>query len=98
MTRPREQAAETARLLRAAGHEVLIDPLLEISPLPPPMLEPGEVAAVAVTSANAVPALAHCPRDLPVFVVGEATAAAAARGRSRADRRRRRRRPRPSPH
>ena len=76
MTRPHEQAAETARLLRAAGHDVLLDPLLEISRLPAPMLEPGEVAAVAVTSANATPAANGAPADLPVFVVGEATAGA----------------------
>ena len=76
VTRPRQQAAETARLLRAAGHDVLLDPLLEISQLPPPMLEPGEVAAVAVTSANAAPAASAAPADLPVFVVGEATARA----------------------
>ena len=92
VTRPREQAAETARLLRAAGHEVLLDPLLEIRRLPPPMLEPGEVAAVAVTSANAAPAASAAPADLPVFAVGEATARALRAAGRRAGRHRRRRR------
>jgi uroporphyrinogen-III synthase len=77
VTRPREQAEATARLLRAAGHEVLIDPILDIRPLPPPRVEPGEVAALAITSANAASALAELPADLPVFAVGEATAEAA---------------------
>jgi uroporphyrinogen-III synthase len=75
VTRPSDQAAETADLLRAAGHEVLIDPVLEIRRVPvrPPS---GELVAIAVTSANAVPALADLPRTLPVFAVGQATARA----------------------
>ncbi len=76
VTRPRDQAEETARLLSAAGHEPLLDPLLRIEPLAPPKVEPGTVAAVAVTSANAVPALAALPPGLPLFAVGGATARA----------------------
>lgn len=76
VTRPRAQAAETARLLRAAGHEALLDALLEVRHLQPPELTPGACAAVAVTSANAAAAAAACPLDLPVFAVGEATARA----------------------
>ena len=83
VTRPHEQAAGTARLLERMGHAVLLDPVLEVRPLPftPPQVE--AVAALAVTSINAVPALARSRPDLPVFAVGEATAAAArAAGRS----------------
>ncbi len=79
LTRPRDQAERTALALRAIGHDVLIDPLLEISPLAAPTVVPGEVAAAAITSANAVQAVAALPRDLPVFVVGQATAAAVRR-------------------
>jgi uroporphyrinogen-III synthase len=76
VTRPREQAEKTASLLRAAGYEVLLDPMLAVGGLPPPTFVPGEVAAVAVTSANAAPAVTAVPVDLPVFAVGEATARA----------------------
>ena len=77
VTRPREQAAGTARLLEAQGHEALLDPVLEIRRLPvsPPSLE--GVGAIVVTSANAVAAIAALPAGLPVFAVGAATAAAA---------------------
>jgi uroporphyrinogen-III synthase len=75
VTRPREQAEETAGLLRAAGHEVIIDPVLEIRRLPARLSE-DPVTAIAVTSANAVPALPDLPRLLPVFAVGNATARA----------------------
>ena len=41
VTRPRDQAAGTADLLRAAGHEVLVDPVLEIRrvPMHPPLFK-----------------------------------------------------------
>ncbi|MFZ1430799.1 MAG: uroporphyrinogen-III synthase [Geminicoccaceae bacterium] len=76
VTRPLGQAARTARLLEARGHDVLIDPVLEVRLLPVPLLG-ADIVAVAVTSANAVPALAAIDPGLPVFAVGEATAAAA---------------------
>ena len=56
---------------------MLIDPVLEIRPLPRPALPPDTLAAVAITSANAVPALAWIDPTVPVFAVGAATAAAA---------------------
>ena len=76
VTRPREQAESTASALRARGHEVLIDPVVEIRALPVPALDPRAFAAVAITSANAAPALAGLPAALPVFTVGAATARA----------------------
>jgi uroporphyrinogen-III synthase len=63
------------------GHEVLVEPLLTIEPLAA-ALELGDAQAIALTSAHALPALerlwAHDPRaaGVPVFAVGEATAAA----------------------
>jgi uroporphyrinogen-III synthase len=77
VTRPRDQAAGTARLLEAMGHEAIVDPVLEIRPLPVPPLDLADVAAVAVTSANAAHALSGLAGSLPVYAVGGATAAAA---------------------
>jgi len=69
------QARALARILEARDHAVLIEPLLTIEPLPV-RLELEGVQAIAVTSANAAPAL-RMARHLPVFAVGAATAAAA---------------------
>ncbi|MEK0083651.1 uroporphyrinogen-III synthase [Benzoatithermus flavus] len=77
VTRPREQGEKTARLLATMGHEAIVEPVLEIRPLPVPKLDLAGIAAVAITSANAAHALAALPEDLPVFAVGGATAAAA---------------------
>ena len=77
VTRPHEQAAATAQALEALGHRVLIDPILTIRPLPRPALPSERPAAVAITSANAAPALAWIDSTVPVFAVGAATAAAA---------------------
>ena len=73
--RPRDQAEDTARLLRVAGHEALIDPVLDIRSLPVPR-PPADAAAIAVTSANAAAALRALPGGLPVYAVGGATARA----------------------
>jgi uroporphyrinogen-III synthase len=77
ITRPRPQGEALAARLGAEGHDCLIEPVLEIELLPgaPPSLE--GVQAIVLTSANAVPALSEQARHLPVFAVGEATAAAA---------------------
>lgn len=66
-----------ARRLEAQGHDLLIEPLLSIEPLPG-ALDLAGVQAIALTSANAAPALGPA-RHLPVFAVGEASAAAARR-------------------
>jgi uroporphyrinogen-III synthase len=80
ITRPQEDAAELAAELARRGHEVLIEPLLEIEPVEPkPELPLDGVQAVLLTSANGARALAATTerRDLPVLAVGERTAEAA---------------------
>ncbi|TDR89572.1 uroporphyrinogen-III synthase [Enterovirga rhinocerotis] len=76
--RPPDQAEATARALVGRGHEAVLAPLLAIVPTghPPHVAIP---AAILVTSANAVPALAtHLGRfrDVPIHAVGPATAEA----------------------
>ena len=80
VTRPRTDAERTADLLRDAGHEPLIAPLLEIVPADPPGDVPvSNVQAFLVTSANGARALAGATdrRDVALFAVGDASAAAA---------------------
>jgi uroporphyrinogen-III synthase len=62
-------------MLEARAHDVAIEPLLTIEPLPVALALDG-VQAIAVTSANAAPALGAA-KHLPVLAVGEASAAAA---------------------
>lgn len=78
ITRAEPGASRTADTLRALGHEPVVAPLLEVHALPGPIDLDG-VAALAFTSANGVRAFAdRSPeRALPVFTVGDATAAAA---------------------
>jgi uroporphyrinogen-III synthase len=75
LTRPEADAARTAAALRARGHETIVTPLLAIEIVPDADLGAGPWAAILVTSANAVRAIAgHKRRDelrgLPVFTVG----------------------------
>jgi uroporphyrinogen-III synthase len=77
ITRPRPQAEALAVRLRAEGHDCLIEPMLEIEPLPGARPSLEGVQAIVLTSANAVPALFEHARRLPAYAVGEATAAAA---------------------
>jgi uroporphyrinogen-III synthase len=78
--RPPPAGARTAAMLRALGHEAVEAPLFTITPIawtPPPA---DRFDALALTSANAAahagPDLARY-RNLPAFVVGDATARAA---------------------
>jgi uroporphyrinogen-III synthase len=78
VTRPEPDAEETAARLEAAGHEVIVQPLLDIVFSPPPDDLPAP-AAIVTTSRNGVRALAAWPqaagwRDKPLFVTGRATA------------------------
>ena len=79
ITRPREDAEEIAEQLRARGIEPVIEPMLAIVPVPHPGLDLTDVQALLFTSANGVRAFAAATtvRSLPVFAVGDATAAAA---------------------
>ena len=78
ITRAEPGASRTAERVRALGHEPVVAPLLEVRALPARIGLQG-VGALAFTSANGVRAFAALSpaRALPVFAVGEATAAAA---------------------
>jgi len=78
ITRAEPGAGRTAEKLRALGHEPVVAPLLEVHALPAEIVLDG-VAALAFTSANGVRAFAERSpeRGLPVFTVGDSTAAAA---------------------
>jgi uroporphyrinogen-III synthase len=79
VTRAEPGAAATAERLRQRGHEPLVAPLLVVRPLADAPIDLTDVAALAFTSVNGVQAFARLQdrRDLPVYAVGEATAAAA---------------------
>jgi uroporphyrinogen-III synthase len=81
LTRPREDTAALADKLRAAGYDVLSEPMLEIHVVPGAGVDLEGAQAVLFTSANGVRAFAaaEARRDLAAFAVGEATAAAARR-------------------
>ncbi len=72
MTRPEPGAAATAQRLVALGYTPVVAPCLVISRRG--FTLPEAVAAVVITSAQAVPALAEVDRNIPVFCVGDATA------------------------
>ena len=81
ITRPAPDDAKQAEALRARGHEPVLAPLLDIK-FEQPRLDLDGVQALIVTSRNALRALATHPQAkqltlLPLFAVGEATAAAA---------------------
>jgi len=76
VTRPSPDGDELADLLRAQGHEAVLEPLLTIEPVTTPDLDLAGVQALLATSANGVRALAaaEARRDVPLFAVGDATA------------------------
>ena len=79
VTRPEADAAPIAAELAARGHTAMIEPLLTIVAKPDAVVDLADVQALALTSANGARVLAErtARRDLPVFAVGDATAAAA---------------------
>ncbi|HMA14160.1 MAG: uroporphyrinogen-III synthase [Bacteroidota bacterium] len=81
VTRPREDAAGLVAALADRGHEALVEPLLTIVPRDAVDWPAGHEGAQAllVTSANGVRAFARADsrRGLPVYAVGDASAAAA---------------------
>jgi uroporphyrinogen-III synthase len=79
ITRAAPGASETAKRLIELGHEPLVAPLLTVRRLLDANPDLTGIGALAFTSANGVRAFADVSdhRTLPVFAVGEATAAAA---------------------
>ena len=80
VTRPQADGERSATALRARGHHVLVAPLLRVGPVAADLA--GGWAAVIITSANALAALAAHPAraalsKLPVFAVGRRSADAA---------------------
>lgn len=76
VTRPEPQATRTAALLAGRGHRTHTAPLASIETLDVALPAATAVDVILLTSANAVPAL-HPYLHLPVYAVGDATAAAA---------------------
>jgi uroporphyrinogen-III synthase len=78
--RPEPGASATAERARAMGLEAMTMPLFAVEPVEWAVPDPGEFDALLLTSANAVrhggDGLRKL-RELPVYAVGEATAAAA---------------------
>ena len=81
VTRPVEDARSFVAALEARGHEALVEPMLTVAPaqgvkLP---LDLTGIQALVVTSANGARVFARLSeaRNLPVFAVGDASAAAA---------------------
>ncbi|HEX7390288.1 MAG TPA: uroporphyrinogen-III synthase [Acidiphilium sp.] len=75
VTRPEPGGSATAAALRALGHVPVLAPCLSVEPLPASL--PGDCGAIVVASAQALPGLPAELRHLPVFAVGDATAARA---------------------
>lgn len=82
VTRPQADAEATARSLRERGFDVMLAPMLRFEPVPFHDEPDARHDAVIITSANAVRAIGpqlagHPMLRLPLFAVGEHTAAAA---------------------
>jgi uroporphyrinogen-III synthase len=79
ITRPQEDAARIAELLRAHGHEPICSSLLTVRFFDGPELTFESVSAILATSANGMRAFARRTgrRDLKILAVGPQTADAA---------------------
>ena len=79
ITRPRPEGEPLAHRLRERGFEAQLEPMLEIRPRAAPPPEVERLQAIVLTSVNGVRTLAAASplRELPVYTVGEQTAAAA---------------------
>jgi uroporphyrinogen-III synthase len=79
VTRPMDDALETAAQLAARGHQSTISPLLEIRLCAEVAISLIGVQAILATSSNGVRALSQRSdgRELPLFAVGEHTASVA---------------------
>ncbi len=76
VTRPRVDAEGTAAQLAERGITVLIEPLIDIVPVPGATVEAAGLQGILATSANGIRALARLlpDRTLPVWAVGDASA------------------------
>ena len=79
VTRPREDAENLVAALATRGVETLVEPLIEIRYQAAETLDLDGIQAILCTSANGVRALAGASRlrGVPLFAVGDATAARA---------------------
>ncbi len=82
VTRPRDEARPLARRLAAAGHDVILAPLLDIRPVADLTIPERGYQAVLITSANGPRALSGRPelerlKSAAALVVGPASARAA---------------------
>ncbi len=79
VTRPKEDAAGLADALTALGCEAVLEPLFHVEFMDTAALDMSDVHALLLTSANGARALSRrdVSRELPVYAVGDATAAAA---------------------
>lgn len=86
VTRPEPDASQLGERLAALGHDVYIEPMIEVSFDTGEAIELDEVQALIATSRNGVRALSHAmaanpvleiARRLPFYAVGPGTAAAA---------------------
>jgi uroporphyrinogen-III synthase len=78
VTRPEPEASLSAAALRRLGHDPIAAPVLDIVLDRAVAIDPAGLQAIAVTSVNAVKALAERGLgSLPLYAVGDATAAAA---------------------
>ena len=79
VTRPLEDAGPVMAALRRRGIACMVEPMLRMVPLPAPAIDLDGVQGLVVTSANGARAFAAAcrRRDLPVYAVGDASAAAA---------------------
>src|SRR5579863_9885755 len=79
ITRTLPEADATARRVAARGHSPIVAAVLEARPIAGVRLGLAGAGAVAFTSGHAIAAFAALTpaRDLPVFTVGDATAALA---------------------
>jgi uroporphyrinogen-III synthase len=73
VTRPEPGASATAARLAAMGHQPVLLPCLAVTPVPARL--PPHPAALVITSGQAVPALPARLNGVPVFCVGDTTAA-----------------------
>lgn len=79
VTRPAEDAADTAARLEAMGIEPVVAPVTKVEPIACEPFDLDDVQALLVTSRNGVRALARATavREIPLLAVGDSTAALA---------------------